>query len=145
MPHTIRPGPQHAKKFVFIGASYKFDHRVIRDFLLTKRFNGSTFTIVDIDERPLKLVTDLTRRMVKQAGQDIKIDGVTDNSTVAFLRLTMPFNLSGLPAVSFPCGFSSDGLPLGLQVAGQPFAEATVLRIAHAYQQLTDWHRKEIS
>jgi aspartyl-tRNA(Asn)/glutamyl-tRNA(Gln) amidotransferase subunit A len=78
-------------------------------------------------------------------GQDIKIDGVTDNSTVAFLRLTMPFNLSGLPAVSFPCGFSSDGLPLGLQVAGQPFAEATVLRIAHAYQQLTDWHRKEIS
>jgi aspartyl-tRNA(Asn)/glutamyl-tRNA(Gln) amidotransferase subunit A len=79
------------------------------------------------------------------AGQDIKIDGVTDNSTVAFLRLTMPFNLSGLPAVSFPCGFSSDGLPLGLQVAGQPFAEATVLRIAHAYQQLTDWHRKEIS
>ncbi|MFL5691893.1 MAG: amidase [Ktedonobacteraceae bacterium] len=79
------------------------------------------------------------------AGQDIEIDGVIDNSTVAFLRLTMPFNLSGLPTVSFPCGFSSDGLPLGLQVAGQPFAEATILRIAHAYQQLTDWHRKEIS
>jgi aspartyl-tRNA(Asn)/glutamyl-tRNA(Gln) amidotransferase subunit A len=79
------------------------------------------------------------------AGQDIEIDGVIDNSTVAFLRLTMPFNLSGLPAVSFPCGFSSDGLPIGLQVAGQPFEEATILRIAHAYQQLTDWHRREIS
>ncbi|MFL5624800.1 MAG: amidase [Ktedonobacteraceae bacterium] len=79
------------------------------------------------------------------AGQDIKIDGVIDNSTVAFLRLTMPFNLSGLPTISFPCGFSSDGLPIGLQVAGQPFEEATILRIAHAYQQLTDWHRREIS
>jgi aspartyl-tRNA(Asn)/glutamyl-tRNA(Gln) amidotransferase subunit A len=56
----------------------------------------------------------------------------------------MPFNLAGLPAISFPCGFSSDGLPLGLQVAGKPFEEATVLRIAHAYQQLTDWHRRAI-
>src|SRR6185295_18486756 len=79
MPHTIRSGVQHAKKFVFIGASYKFDHRVIRDFLLTKRFNGSTFTIVDIDKTPLKLVTDLTRRMVRQSGQDIRIEGTLDS------------------------------------------------------------------
>jgi aspartyl-tRNA(Asn)/glutamyl-tRNA(Gln) amidotransferase subunit A len=78
------------------------------------------------------------------AGEDIEIDGVIENSTVAMLRLTMPFNISGLPTVSFPCGFSSDGLPIGLQVAGKPFEEATVLRIAHAYQQLTDWHRKEL-
>jgi alpha-galactosidase len=76
--HAVRPGIQHAKKFVFIGASYKFDHRVVRDFLLTRRFNGSTFTIVDIDPVPLKLVTDLTRRMVKQSGQDIKIEGTLD-------------------------------------------------------------------
>ncbi|HEY3322580.1 MAG TPA: hypothetical protein VGP72_19120 [Planctomycetota bacterium] len=78
MPHTIRPGVQHAKKFVFIGASYKFDHRVIRDFLLTKRFNGSTFTILDIDPEPLKLVTDLTRRMVAQSGQNLTIKGTLD-------------------------------------------------------------------
>lgn len=78
MPHTIRPGVQHAKKFVFIGASYKFNHRVIRDFLLTKRFNGSTFTVVDIDKTPLKLVTDLARRMVKQSAQDVKIEGTLD-------------------------------------------------------------------
>lgn len=77
-----------------------------------------------------------------QVGQDIEIDGVTEFSATAFLRLTMPFNLAGLPTVSFPCGFSASGLPIGLQVAGKPFEEATVLRIAHAYQQLTDWHRR---
>lgn len=80
----------------------------------------------------------------EKAGQDIEIDGVTENATIAYLRMTMPFNLSGLPTVSFPYGFTSDGLPIGLQVAGKPFEEATVLRIAHAYQQMTDWHHKEL-
>jgi aspartyl-tRNA(Asn)/glutamyl-tRNA(Gln) amidotransferase subunit A len=80
----------------------------------------------------------------KLVGQPIEVNGVTEESATAFLRLTMPFNLTGLPAISFPCGFSSDGLPLGLQVAGKPFEEATVLRIAHAYQQLTDWHRRAV-
>jgi len=79
-----------------------------------------------------------------QAGQDIEIDGITENATVALLRLTMPFNLAGLPAITFPCGFTGESLPVGIQVAGKPFEEATVLRIAHAYQQLTDWHHKEI-
>jgi aspartyl-tRNA(Asn)/glutamyl-tRNA(Gln) amidotransferase subunit A len=79
-----------------------------------------------------------------QAGQDIEIDGVGENATDALLRLTMPFNLTGLPAISFPCGFSSEGLPIGLQVAGKPFEEATILRIVHAYQQLTDWHRRDL-
>ena len=83
--------------------------------------------------------------LASQAGQDIEIDGITENATVALLRLTMPFNLAGLPAVSFPCGFSTESLPVGLQVVGRPFEEATVLRIAHAYQQLTDWHRRSPS
>jgi len=81
---------------------------------------------------------------IEQAGKDIEIDGVIENATAAYLRITMPFNLSGLPAISFPCGFSSLGLPIGLQVAGKPFEEATVLRVAHAYQQLTDWHKREV-
>jgi len=82
---------------------------------------------------------------VEQAGQEISIDGVSENATVALLHLTMPFNLAGLPSVSFPCGFTANGLPIGLQVASKPFEESTVLRIAHAYQQLTDWHRREIA
>jgi aspartyl-tRNA(Asn)/glutamyl-tRNA(Gln) amidotransferase subunit A len=80
---------------------------------------------------------------IEQAHQEISIDGVSENATVALLRLTMPFNLAGLPAVSFPCGFTASGLPIGLQVAGKPFEESTLLRIAHAYQQITDWHRRE--
>jgi len=80
---------------------------------------------------------------VEDAHQNIQIDGVTENATIALLRLTMPFNLAGLPAISLPCGFSTAGLPIGLQLAGKPFEESMILRIAHAYQQLTDWHRRE--
>jgi aspartyl-tRNA(Asn)/glutamyl-tRNA(Gln) amidotransferase subunit A len=79
---------------------------------------------------------------VPQMYQEISIEGVRENSGDAMLRLTMPFNLAGLPAITFPCGFNSQGLPLGLQVVGKPFEEGLILRIAHAYQQLTDWHRR---
>ena len=81
---------------------------------------------------------------VEQIDRDINIDGVTENSGAALLRLTRAFNLAGLPAISLPCGFTTGGLPIGLQIAGKPFEEAMILRIAHAYQQLTDWHRREI-
>ncbi len=57
-----------------------------------------------------------------------------------FVRRTGPFNLTGLPAVSVPCGFTGDGLPVGLEIAGRPFADGTVLQAAHAYQQATVWH-----
>lgn len=56
------------------------------------------------------------------------------------LRLTRVFNLNGPPAMSLPSGFSSAGLPIGLQLVGKPFDDALVLRVAHAYQQVTDWH-----
>ncbi len=79
-----------------------------------------------------------------QIDQEISIEGVREEASAASLRLTLPFNLAGLPAVAFPCGFTRGGLPLNLQVVGNAFEEATVLRIAHAYQQLTDWHRREI-
>jgi aspartyl-tRNA(Asn)/glutamyl-tRNA(Gln) amidotransferase subunit A len=54
--------------------------------------------------------------------------------------LTAPFSLTGVPAISVPCGFSADGLPIGLQLAGRPFEEATVFRAAFAYEQATRWH-----
>jgi aspartyl-tRNA(Asn)/glutamyl-tRNA(Gln) amidotransferase subunit A len=57
--------------------------------------------------------------------------------------ITMPFSVGGLPALAIPCGFSrAEGLPLSLQIAAAPMAEPTVLRIAHAYQQATDWHHR---
>jgi aspartyl-tRNA(Asn)/glutamyl-tRNA(Gln) amidotransferase subunit A len=57
--------------------------------------------------------------------------------------ITMPFSLAGIPALSVLCGFSSDGLPLALQIAGRPFDEATVLRAGDAYQRATDWHTRK--
>ncbi len=60
-----------------------------------------------------------------------------------FSRLTRPFNGLGLPALSLPCGFSRGGLPLAFQVVGRPFDEASVLRVGHAYQSVTDWHARE--
>ena len=59
-----------------------------------------------------------------------------------FSRLTRPFNGLGLPALSVPCGFSPEGLPLAFQLVGRPFDEPTVLRVGDAYQQATDWHTR---
>jgi aspartyl-tRNA(Asn)/glutamyl-tRNA(Gln) amidotransferase subunit A len=56
------------------------------------------------------------------------------------LRNTRPFNVWGLPAVSLPCGFTKSGLPIGLQIAGPPWREDLVLRLAHAYESATAWH-----
>ena len=50
------------------------------------------------------------------------------------------FSVTGAPALALPCGFGASGLPLGLQIAGRPFEDATVLRIGHAYEQATPWH-----
>jgi aspartyl-tRNA(Asn)/glutamyl-tRNA(Gln) amidotransferase subunit A len=55
---------------------------------------------------------------------------------------TSPFNMTGMPAISVPCGFTPSGLPVGLQLAGRPFDEPTILRAAYAYQQATPWHTR---
>jgi aspartyl-tRNA(Asn)/glutamyl-tRNA(Gln) amidotransferase subunit A len=55
---------------------------------------------------------------------------------------TTPFSLAGVPAISLPCGFSAARLPIGLQIAGRPFDEPTVLRAAWAYEHATPWHRE---
>ena len=64
-----------------------------------------------------------------------KIEGYAGGTTLTQPSFTGPFNVSGLPAVSTPSGLSDDGLPMGLQIVGRPFDEATVLRVAHAYEQ----------
>jgi aspartyl-tRNA(Asn)/glutamyl-tRNA(Gln) amidotransferase subunit A len=54
---------------------------------------------------------------------------------------TIGANMAGVPAMSIPCGFAA-GLPVGLQLIGAQFAEATLLNVAHQYQLATDWHRR---
>lgn len=56
------------------------------------------------------------------------------------LRNTQPFDIYGLPSLSLPCGFSTSGLPIGLSISGPHLGEGTVLALAHAYEQATEWH-----
>ncbi len=63
----------------------------------------------------------------------------------ALTRFTAPFNLTGLPALSVPCGFTATDLPIGLQIIARPWAEARVLRAGAAYEQATGWHRQRPS
>ena len=71
------------------------------------------------------------------------IAGEQEIGTVgALTQYTRPFNINGFPAISVPCGFSNSGLPIGLQLAGRPFDETTVLKAAYAYERATDWHKR---
>jgi aspartyl-tRNA(Asn)/glutamyl-tRNA(Gln) amidotransferase subunit A len=71
---------------------------------------------------------------------DVAIGRVREDVRLALLSLTRPGNLSGLPAISVPCGFSKDGMPIGLQIMGRWWGETEVLRAAWSYEQLTGWH-----
>jgi len=70
----------------------------------------------------------------------VPVGGREESVLSASWRFTYPFNLTGLPAISVPCGFDRGHLPIGLQLAGKPFDELTVLRVAHAYEREHDWH-----
>ena len=67
-------------------------------------------------------------------------EGYDPSSTVRGRSFTAPFNVTGLPAISVPCGFTEDGLPIGMQIAGKPFDEPGVIQAAYTYQQHAGWY-----
>ena len=67
-------------------------------------------------------------------------EGYDPASTVRGKSFTAPFNVTGLPAISIPCGFTESGLPIGMQIAGKPFDEPGVIQAAYTYQQQAGWH-----
>jgi aspartyl-tRNA(Asn)/glutamyl-tRNA(Gln) amidotransferase subunit A len=69
-------------------------------------------------------------------------EGMDPNEQNLRPSFTNPFNLTGLPAISVPCGFTEGNLPSGLQIVARPFEEATCFRVAYAYEQITDWHKQ---
>jgi aspartyl-tRNA(Asn)/glutamyl-tRNA(Gln) amidotransferase subunit A len=73
-----------------------------------------------------------------------KIGEKTDDPLQMYLSdvCTLPINIAGIPALSIPAGFA-EGLPVGMQIIGKPFAEETIMKIGHAYQQVTDWHKRK--
>ena len=72
----------------------------------------------------------------------VEIAGGRENAPSLMSRLTRPFNLTGQPTISVPCGFTGEGMPIGMQLAGRQWQEATVLRAAHSYEQATEWHTR---
>jgi aspartyl-tRNA(Asn)/glutamyl-tRNA(Gln) amidotransferase subunit A len=77
----------------------------------------------------------IKQKTIALEGRDVEVRGLLTQ----FTRL---INLTGLPAISVPCGFGADGLPVGLQIVGRPLDEQTILAIAHAYEQATPWHTR---
>jgi aspartyl-tRNA(Asn)/glutamyl-tRNA(Gln) amidotransferase subunit A len=69
----------------------------------------------------------------------VSIGAQEESVLAASWRLTYPWNLAGLPAISLPCGFDANGLPIGLQLAGRAFDELTVIRAADSYERAHDW------
>jgi aspartyl-tRNA(Asn)/glutamyl-tRNA(Gln) amidotransferase subunit A len=102
--------------------------RARRDVDLLRREIKKTFSSVDLLITPTMPIAP------------VPITRGADPTAVPY-RNTVPFDILGLPAISVPCGFTSGGLPVGLQIAGAPFAEQTVFALAQAYERETEWHK----
>jgi aspartyl-tRNA(Asn)/glutamyl-tRNA(Gln) amidotransferase subunit A len=87
------------------------------------------------------LVTPTARAVAYPIGRPFaEIDGQPIDPFNLSVGLTAPFTLTGSPAISVPCGFNSEGLPVGLQIVARAWNEAMVMRIGAAYERATPWH-----
>jgi aspartyl-tRNA(Asn)/glutamyl-tRNA(Gln) amidotransferase subunit A len=99
--------------------------------------NAFKLAMKDVDV----LVTPTQPTTALKIGQTTSRIGSREESVFGVsARFCAPFNISGLPAISVPCGFSPEGMPIGLQIVGKPFDEETVLRTADAFERSTQWH-----
>jgi aspartyl-tRNA(Asn)/glutamyl-tRNA(Gln) amidotransferase subunit A len=115
-----------------------------KDYLHAQRYRtllghamADVLATVDVLAMP---TLPLTAQKIGQETIDIR--GKTESVFGAILRNTEPFDLTGLPVLSAPCGFDADGMPISLQIVGRPFDEAGVLNAGHAFQQASDWHTR---
>lgn len=114
-----------------------------KDYLHAQRFRtllgneiAEVLETVDVLALPTLPIT------AQKLGQEtVTIRGKPDSVFSSLIRNTEPFNLTGLPVLSVPCGFDADGMPIGLSIVGRPFDEARILKVGHAYQRATDWHK----
>ena len=87
------------------------------------------------------LVFPTSGRTAQPVEDDPPVTSKETSSRLPFL-FTRLFNLASCPAMSVPCGFDDNGMPVGLQIGGRPFSEETLFRIGHTYEQATDWHTR---
>ena len=111
-----------------------------RELERLRRAVNDVFSTVDV------LVTPTTPGLPATDDEALADPGTPPAGGVAgSLRNTQPFDIFGLPTISLPCGFSGSGFPIGLQISGPRLGEATVLAVAHAYEQATQWHTRRPS
>jgi aspartyl-tRNA(Asn)/glutamyl-tRNA(Gln) amidotransferase subunit A len=97
-----------------------------------RRAIGSTFSNVDLLITPTTAIPPPTIEEAIRLGIEVELN-----------RNTAPFNVFGLPTISIPCGFTNDGLPIGMQISGPRLGEAKVLALAYAYERATGWQRRQ--
>jgi aspartyl-tRNA(Asn)/glutamyl-tRNA(Gln) amidotransferase subunit A len=110
-----------------------------RDLERARRDIVSIFADVDV------LVSPTTPIVAPTIAELKKNPDLLRPRELLLLRNTRPINVWGLPAISVPCGFTEGGLPIGLQIIGPHWGEAVVLQVAHAYEQASTWHKRELS
>lgn len=104
-----------------------------REVDIVRRLVGKVFSNVDLLVTPTTVIPPPTIEGAIRGGLELELE---------MIRNTSPFNVYGLPTISIPCGFTSSGLPIGMQITGPRFGEAKVLALAHAYEQATAWHKR---
>jgi aspartyl-tRNA(Asn)/glutamyl-tRNA(Gln) amidotransferase subunit A len=124
------------------------DHQLLATTrrLIDSHFNGFDLVVVPTTRlNPAKINDSLVREAKAGASNE---PGGGDNKIYDWFAPgggcinTSPFDAYGIPAITLPCGFTSDGLPIGLMIAGPHYSEGKVLALAYAYQQATQWHLK---
>jgi aspartyl-tRNA(Asn)/glutamyl-tRNA(Gln) amidotransferase subunit A len=101
-------------------------------------FSQAVFAKVDVLHAPVLPIPTPTI-----AETDVGGAPTMDRTLALMTRFTRPFNYLGVPSLALPCGFLASGLPVSMQLVGRPFDEATILALGHAFQQATDWHKRE--
>jgi aspartyl-tRNA(Asn)/glutamyl-tRNA(Gln) amidotransferase subunit A len=123
------------------GSAYVTAQRVRR--LLCEEFDRALeevdVLVAPTEGLPAPTIDDCNQGFVVVDGERIMLQDVRGTRGTL---CTIPFNLTGHPAISVCCGFSHDELPIGMQIVGRAFREDMILRVAHAYEQATGWHLK---
>ena len=123
------------------GSAVNTAHRVRRLIYegFERAFERVQVMVVPTIAFPAPTIEELDRGSARIDSREVRL---SDRRGNLFTLCTIPFNQTGLPALSVCCGFSPSGLPIGMQIVGRPFDEETVLRVGHAYERAAGWYKR---